>query len=108
MSELTGINKPVLCSVIQGKRPLTADMAVVIEGAIQIGADYLLALQCQKDLNDAYAKQQIMDQLQALEDWNLIKDKISTNVLKKLTNIKRIIRTRIMIKIITKIKIKRI
>ena len=88
LSELTGINKPVLCSVIQGKRPLTADMAVVIEGAIQLGADYLMALECQKELNDAYAKRQIIEQLQALEDWDLIKDKISTNVLKKLTNIK--------------------
>lgn len=88
LSELTGINKPVLCSVIQGKRPLSADMAVVIEGAIQLGADYLMALQCQKELNEAYTKRQIIEQLQAIEDWDLIKGKISTNVLKKLTNIK--------------------
>lgn len=56
LADITGIYQSNLCNVIKGKRALTPDMALRLEKAIGISANYLMSLQSQYDLDIARAK----------------------------------------------------
>lgn len=53
LSELTGIQKPILNDVIKGKRSLTSEMALLSENALGISAAYLMNIQAQYELDCA-------------------------------------------------------
>ncbi len=53
LSELTGIQKPILNDVIKGKRSLTHEMALLLESALNISAPFLMDIQTQYELDRA-------------------------------------------------------
>ena len=55
LSELTGIQKSVLNDVIEGKRALTSEMALLLAKTFGVSAAYLMNIQTQYELD--FAKQ---------------------------------------------------
>ena len=84
LSDLTGITKPALNDVIKERRSLTAEMAVLIESALGISADMLLAVQNKVELDKAYSNAKILSQLQCMEEWSEMEGAVSAVVLKKI------------------------
>lgn len=88
LSELTGIQKSILNDVIKGKRSLTPEMALLIENALGISATFLLNLQTQYELDCAKQSERVILQTKMLEIWNVLKEHVSTQFLKKVNIIK--------------------
>lgn len=81
--DITGISKSVLNDVIKGKRNLTAEMAVLLESAIGISADYLMTIQYQNELEKARTNDKVIAQITQMEGWHEIEECVSVADLKK-------------------------
>lgn len=84
LCDLTGIARPVLNDVVKGRRGVTAEMAVLIESALSLSADWLLAVQNKIELEKAYNNSKIANQLKCMSDWEQMKNYISMPVMKKM------------------------
>lgn len=84
LAEITNISKSVICDVIKGNRAITAEMAVLIECAIEIPAFVLMQVQALHDIENASSSQRIQELMYSIYEWSLIKKKIPVSVLKKL------------------------
>ncbi len=87
LAEITGITKSIICDVIKGNRSITAEMAVLIECAIQIPAFYLMQVQAKHDIDIATNSQRIQNMMSSIYDWNSIKELLPLATLKKLGKI---------------------
>lgn len=72
-----------LNEIIRGKRPVTADFAVLLETALEIKADYWMRLQSQFEIDKARIKDKTIKKVQRIEMWNLIKQNVPVNYFKK-------------------------
>jgi len=63
----------MLNEIIKGKRPITPDIALAIEKAIDIPADFWLNMQMQFELDEARIKVRNIERTQQIEIWNVIK-----------------------------------
>lgn len=88
LSALTGIQKPILNDVIKGRRSLTAEMALLIENAIGVPAQYLMELQNQYELDCAKMSERVVQQTKMLDIWNIIKEHVSILFFKKVGIVK--------------------
>lgn len=88
LSELTGIQKPILNDVIKGKRSLTPEMALLIENALGVSAEYLMNIQTQYELDRAKISEKVVLQAKMLEIWNVLKEQINVPLFKKANIIK--------------------
>lgn len=88
LAETTGITKSVVCDVIKGNRSITAEMAVLIECAIDIPAFYLLQVQAKHDIETASNSQRVQSMMSSIYEWQAIKNALPLAVLKKLGKIK--------------------
>ena len=88
LAETTGITKSVICDVIKGNRSITAEMAVLIECAIQVSAFYLLQVQAKHDIDVATNSQRVQEMMSSIYDWKTIKKLLPLAALKKLGKIK--------------------
>lgn len=84
LAEMTGIPKSVICDIIKGNRSISAEMAVLIECAIQIPALYLMQVQTQNEIEEATKSQRIQEMMASIYDWKAIKQQLPVAVLKKL------------------------
>lgn len=84
LSELTGIQKPILNDVIKGKRSLTPEMALLLEKALGISATYLMNIQTQYELDCAKQSERVVLQTKMLEIWNILKDQVSIPFFRKM------------------------
>lgn len=62
LSELTGIKQPVLSDMMNGKLPLTAEAALLVENALGISAAFLLNVQMQQQLESARTSERVVSQ----------------------------------------------
>lgn len=92
LAEMTGITKSVICDVIKGNRAMTAEMAVLIECAIQLPAFYLMQVQAKNDIENATKSQRVQEMMASIYDWKAIKCQLPMAVLKKLGIIKNNVR----------------
>lgn len=83
LSELTGIQKPILNDVIKGKRSLTPEMALLIGNALGISARYLMDIQTQYELDCAKKNEKVVLQSKMLEIWNVLKEQVSIPFFRK-------------------------
>lgn len=67
LSKLTGIQKSNLNDVINGKRALTPEMALLIGNALGISAEFLMNIQTQYDLYAAKQSKRVVKQTKMLE-----------------------------------------
>lgn len=88
LSELTGIQKSILNDVIKGKRSLTPEMALLLENALGISAEFLMNIQTQYELDCAKQSERVVLQTKMLEIWNVLKEQVSTQFFRKVCIIK--------------------
>ena len=79
-----GVLPTFLNEIIKGKRPLTADFAVLLEKVFEIPADFWMRFQCQYDIDKAKLKEKNIHKIELIETWNIIKEYVPVRYFKKL------------------------
>jgi HTH-type transcriptional regulator/antitoxin HigA len=74
----------MLNEIIKGKRSITADIALLLEKALDIPADFWVNLQSQCDLDEARIKEKNIQKIAYLEKWNVIKQYVPVPTFNKL------------------------
>jgi HTH-type transcriptional regulator/antitoxin HigA len=83
LAKLIGIEKTQLNEVIKGKRGINADLALLLEKALGIDADYWMSAQKNYELDQARINEKTQAKLQSIEEWNIWSKNIPTSFLKK-------------------------
>ena len=84
LAHLLDVKVSFLNEIIKGKRPITADTALLLEKALGIPADFWLKFQSQYDLDTARIKEKNISKVQNIEIWSIIKNYVPVSVFKKL------------------------
>lgn len=63
-----------LNEIIKGKRPITPDLAVSLEAALGISAEYWIRFQSQYEIDQARVKEKNIEKINNIENWNRIKE----------------------------------
>ncbi len=79
-----GVLPIFLNEILKGKRAITADFAFLLEKSLGISADYWMKFQSQYDIDKARFKEKIVRKIELIEIWNIIKEYVPVNQLKKL------------------------
>lgn len=79
-----GVKASFLNEIIKGKRPVTADIAILLEKILEIPADYWMKFQSQYEIDKARIKEKNIAKLKNIEIWKVIKDYVPVNYFKKL------------------------
>ena len=79
-----GVKASFLNEIIKGKRPLTADIAILLEKILEIPADYWMKFQSQYEIDKARIKEKNISRLKNIENWKVIKEYVAVNYFKKL------------------------
>ena len=79
-----GVKPSFLNEVIKGKRPVTADLAILLEKILGIPADYWMKFQSQYEIDKARIKEKNIARLEKIEIWKVIKEYVPVNYFKKL------------------------
>ncbi len=82
-SEL-GIKPSLLNELIMGKRAISADLAILLEHALGIKAEYWMNLQSRYEINLARIKDRNIRQILTMKEWQLIKESVPIKYLRKL------------------------
>ncbi len=69
---LLGVKPSFLNEIIKGKRPVTADIAILLEKALDIPADYWMRFQSQYEIDSAKIKEKNIAKIKFIETWNII------------------------------------
>ena len=72
-----------LNEIIKGKRNINADLALLLEKALGIDADFWMETQKNYDLDTARIEAKNQARLEAIEKWNLIEPVVGTKFLKR-------------------------
>ena len=83
LAELLGVKPSFLNEIIKGKRPITADLAILLEKALEIPADYWMKFQSQYEIDCARIKEKNINKIKLIELWNIIKEYVPVNYFKK-------------------------
>jgi HTH-type transcriptional regulator/antitoxin HigA len=78
------INPTMLNEIINGKRPVTPQIALLLEKTLAIKADYWLRFQSQYELDTERIKERSKRKLQLIEHWNIIKELVPVKWFRKL------------------------
>ncbi|MGQ1948814.1 HigA family addiction module antitoxin [Geofilum sp. OHC36d9] len=79
-----GVKASFLNEIIKGKRPVTADIAILLEKIFEIPADYWMKFQSQYEIDKARIKEKNIAKLKNIEIWKMIKEYVPVNYFKKL------------------------
>lgn len=72
-----------LNEIIKGKRPVTADIAILLEKILGISADYWMRFQSQYEIDRARVKQKNIKKIKNIEIWSIIKKYVPVLYFKK-------------------------
>ncbi len=78
-----GVKASFLNEIIKGKRPLTADYAIILEKIFEIPADYWMRFQTQFEIDKARIKEKNIEKIKNIEIWNIIKEYVPVRYFKK-------------------------
>lgn len=78
-----GMPSTVLSAIINGKRNITPDIAVLLEAALGKDASFWLNLQAERDIEEAKRKDAFLKKQQEIKTWNEIKDYCNVKYLEK-------------------------
>ena len=90
-----GVLPNFLNEIIKGKRPITADFAILLEKCLEIPAEYWMRFQTQYDIDLARVKQKTIQKTQEIETWKTIKQYIPVATLEKRDYLKNTLSERI-------------
>ena len=79
-----GVKASFLNEIIKGKRPVTANLAILLEKIFKIPADYWMKFQSQYEIDKARIKEKNIIRIKNIEIWNVIKKYVPVNYFKKL------------------------
>lgn len=82
-ANLIGLKRSQLNEIIKGKRNINAELALLLEKALGIDADFWLETQKNYDLDKARIEAKNKLRLEAIEIWNVIKSFIPVSFFKK-------------------------
>lgn len=88
LAKYMGVKPSFLNEIIKGKRPITADLAILLERILEIPADYWLRFQSQYEIDKARTKSKNIARLENIETWNIIRNYVPVAFFKKLGYIK--------------------
>ena len=71
-AQLIGMQKSQLNEIIKGKRSMNAEVAVLIEAALGISADFWLKAQNNYDLALVKIQSKVQDRIVAIANWNMV------------------------------------
>lgn len=69
-----GVKASFLNEIIKGKRPVTADLAILLEKILEIPADYWMKFQSQYEIDKARIKEKNIAKLKNIELWKAKKN----------------------------------
>ena len=78
-----GVLPTFLNEIIRGKRPITADLAILLEKTLEIPADFWMRFQSQYDIDKARLKEKNVRKIELLEIWNIVKEYVPVKSFKK-------------------------
>lgn len=78
-----GMPSPVLNDILNGKRSVTPDIAVLLEAALGIDASTWLRLQAEKDIEISRSKETLIQKQKDIETWQIIQDCCNTSYLNR-------------------------
>lgn len=78
-----GVKPSFLNEIIKGKRPVTADIAILLEKVLGISADYWMKFQSQYEIDKARVKEKNIKKVKNIELWSIIKDYVPVRYFKK-------------------------
>ncbi|BDX37692.1 addiction module antidote protein, HigA family [Tenuifilaceae bacterium CYCD] len=79
-----GMQPTMLSEIMNGKRSVTADIAILLEKALDISAKYWMDLQSQFEIDEARIKEKNIVKLRSIEQWKLITELVPYKILTKL------------------------
>lgn len=82
-AKLIDLKRSQLNEIIKGKRNINADLALLLEKALGIDADFWMEAQKNYDLDKARIEAKNKEQLEAIEIWNVAKEFIPVSFFKK-------------------------
>lgn len=83
LAGLSGIQRPILNDIIKGKRAITPQMAILIEGAMDIPAKILMDFQVEYELDCARISERVVKQKQYQEIWKVLRGVVNIKFFKK-------------------------
>ncbi|MCF8357602.1 MAG: HigA family addiction module antidote protein [Prolixibacteraceae bacterium] len=83
-----GLKPSFLNEVIKGKRPITADLAILLEKALGISADYWMKFQSQYEIDKSRIKEKNILRVKNMEVWSVIKKYVPVHYFRKLGYLK--------------------
>lgn len=84
LAMLMDIPASVLNDVIKGKRSLNAELAVLLEKALDIPSDYWMRLQYRFDIDQANIDKRIIQRKKDMEIWNILSKYVPIKIFTKL------------------------
>ena len=78
-----GVKASFLNEIIKGKRPITADYAIILEKILGISADYWMRFQSQYEIDKARIKKKNIERIKSIEIWEIIKEYVPIKYFKK-------------------------
>jgi len=78
-----GVKASFLNEIIKGKRPITADCAVILEKILGIPADYWMRFQSQYEIDKARIKEKNIERIKNVETWGIIKEYVPVKYFNK-------------------------
>lgn len=82
-AKLIDLKRSQLNEIIKGKRNINADLALLLEKALGVDADFWMEAQKNYDLDKARIEAKNKEQLEAIEIWNVVRDFIPVSFFKK-------------------------
>jgi HTH-type transcriptional regulator/antitoxin HigA len=79
-----GMQKTMLNEIIKGKRPITSDIAILLETVLQIPADYWMRFQSQYEIDLARIKEKNIQKVENIKSWAIIKELVPVAYFKKI------------------------
>lgn len=78
-----GVQPSFLNEIIKGKRPVTADIAILLEKILGVSADYWMKFQSQYEVDKARVKEKNIKKIKNIEFWSIIKEYVPVRYFKK-------------------------
>lgn len=83
LATLLGVKPSFLNEIVRGKRPITADIAILLEKALEIPADYWMKFQSQYEIDLARNKEKNINKIKHMETWNIITQYVPVRYFRK-------------------------
>jgi len=83
LAKKVGMNKSQLNETIKGKRDVNAELAILLEAALGLPAQYWLNLQNQYDIDKAKVENKAIERIKAIKDFSKVESFIPKKYLKK-------------------------